>query len=305
MSGVLTGFGVLIAVVALGWLLGRRSVLGPDASTVLSKLSFFVATPALLVTTLAESDLATAFSSSLLVNAGAVVGVAVLAGLMLGLARKRPLGHVTVGMLASTYVNAGNLGIAIAAYVLGDTSYVALALLFQLLVMAPLGLAVLDASTAGRRSVMSVVLQPVRTPVTIACAVGLLLNVTDWQLPEVVLRPVELVGATAVPAGLLAFGMALAGSALPGRGPDSADVWTLVLLKNLVHPLLAYALGRLLGLDSVALLAVTVNAALPTATNVFVYAATFGQAPAMARDTMVLTTLLSLPVLVAVAALAI
>ena len=56
MSGVLGGFAALAAVIAVGWLVGRTGLLGAEAPGMLSRLSFFVATPALLFLTLAEAD---------------------------------------------------------------------------------------------------------------------------------------------------------------------------------------------------------------------------------------------------------
>ena len=44
MAGVLNGFAVIVALVALGWLLARTLVLGTDAHLVLNRLVFFVAT---------------------------------------------------------------------------------------------------------------------------------------------------------------------------------------------------------------------------------------------------------------------
>jgi malonate transporter and related proteins len=81
-------------------------------------------------------------------------------------------------------------------------------------------------------------------------------------------------------------------------------VWLAVTLKTAVQPALAYALGRwVAGLDDAALLAVTVTSALPTAQNVFVYAAANGRPTLLARDVILLTTGLSVPVLAGVALL--
>jgi malonate transporter and related proteins len=68
-------------------------------------------------------------------------------------------------------------------------------------------------------------------------------------------------------------------------------------------PVLAYVLGRwVAGLDGAALLAVTVTSALPTAQNVFVYAIAYGSpgnpGAVVARDVIMLSTILSLPVIV-------
>jgi predicted permease len=50
-NSVLVGFGALVAVIVVGWLTGRARVLGDGAAGVLSRLSYFVATPALLLLT--------------------------------------------------------------------------------------------------------------------------------------------------------------------------------------------------------------------------------------------------------------
>jgi hypothetical protein len=69
-------------------------------------------------------------------------------------------------------------------------------------------------------------------------------------------------------------------------------------------PAIAYALGRWVAcLDGVALLAVTVTSALPTAQNVFVYASAYDRGTVLARDVILLSTVLSVPVLIGIAVL--
>jgi malonate transporter and related proteins len=304
-NGVVGGFAALTAVIAVGWLVARTGTLGRDAAAVLSRLSYVVATPALLLLTLADADPGVLVSPALVATAGSAVLAALLfAGLARWRWRLRPA-ELTAGGLASSYVNAGNLGVPVAAYVLGDASYVAPVLLFQVLVMAPVGLAVLAGSrdAAGvKRSRWRLLSQPVRTPVVIGCALGMLLAASGVELPRLVLEPIELVAGLAVPAALLAYGMSLHGAPRPASGDQAGQVWLAVALKTVAQPLLAYALGRwVVGLDGVALLAVTVTSALPTAQNVFVYAASYGRSTLVVRDVILLSTVLSVPVLVAIA----
>jgi predicted permease len=69
-------------------------------------------------------------------------------------------------------------------------------------------------------------------------------------------------------------------------------------------PVVAWLLGDLLfALNPEQLFAVVVLAALPTAQNVFVYAQRYERGVTMARDTVLITTIASVPVLVAAAAL--
>ena len=305
MTGVLGGFAALAAVIAVGWIVGRAGILGPGAEVVLSRLAFFVATPALLFLTLAHADPGEVLSAALVGTAGSAVLVALAFVVVAWWRWRLPAAELTTGALATSYVNAGNLGVPVAAYVLGNASYVAPVLLFQVLVMAPVGLAVLAGSrdAAGvRRSRWRLLSQPVRTPVVIGCALGLLLAASGVELPQLVLEPIELVAGLAVPAALLAYGMSLHGAPRPASGEQAGQVWLAVALKTVAQPLLAYALGRwVVGLDGVALLAVTVTSALPTAQNVFVYAASYGRSTLVARDVILLSTVLSVPVLVAIA----
>ncbi|WP_053720335.1 AEC family transporter [Saccharothrix sp. NRRL B-16348] len=305
MNAVLAGFATLVAVIAVGWTAGRARVLGEGAAGVLSRLSYFIATPALLLLTLAEADPAVLLSTTLVATAGSAV-VCALLYLAVARWRWRPrAGHLATGALASSYVNAGNLGVAIAVYVLGDASLVAPVLLFQVLVLAPIGLTVLAASRDPGQDAPTrtrLLTQPLRTPLVIGCALGLALAAVDWMPPAPVLRPVELLADLAVPAALLAYGASLHGAPRPASGGTAGQVWLVVALKTVVQPALAYAAGRwVVHLDDPSLLAVTIAAALPTAQNVFVYATAYDRGAELARDVVLLTTVLSVPVLTGIA----
>jgi malonate transporter and related proteins len=203
-------------------------------------------------------------------------------------------------------VNAGNLGVPVAAYVLGDGALVAPIVLFQLLVMAPVAFAVLDGDRrgSGRRVPLRTVLtRPLRNPLTVASLLGLLIASLEVQLPSVVMRPVDLVAAAAVPVALVAYGLSLSGGT-----KDSItlrrDVVLAVLLKNLLQPVAAYAVGRwALDLHGTALLAPTLLAALPTAQNVYVYAVHYRTSRTLARSAVLLSTLLSIPIMTAITGL--
>ena len=148
MQGLLEGFVTLGAVIALGSLLAHVGVLDLPGQVLLARLAFFVASPALLFTVLAEADVTEVLSRTLVASAAGVLASAVLYLLLARLVWRRELGHTVIGTLSSAYVNAGNLGLPIAAYVLGDAALIAPTLLMQLLVLQPIALAVLDTATS-------------------------------------------------------------------------------------------------------------------------------------------------------------
>jgi predicted permease len=68
-------------------------------------------------------------------------------------------------------------------------------------------------------------------------------------------------------------------------------------------PLIAFLTARAFGLDGHALFAAVALAALPTAQNVFNFAARYDRGIAVARDTVLLTTMFAVPALLVIAAL--
>ena len=305
MQGVVEGFTTIGVVIGLGVLLAQLGVLDLAAQRMLSRLSFFVASPALMVTVLGRADVTRVLSRSLVATASAVLVCAVLYLLAARLVWRKPVADTVIGTLSAVYVNAGNLGLPIAAYVLGDAALVAPTLLMQLLVLQPLALAVLDHAVSGRGfSVARALTRPLTNPLTVGSLVGLALAVTGVELPRAIEDPLVLVGGMAVPSMLLAYGISLRLGPRPGHGTSALEIGYISVLKLGVQPLTAYVAGRfVLDLEAKALFAVTVLAALPTAQNIFVHATRYRRAEVLARDSIFVTTLLSVPAIATVAAL--
>ncbi|AWH92596.1 AEC family transporter [Dietzia lutea] len=310
MAGVLNGFAVIVALVALGWLLARTLVLGTDARLVLNRLVFFVATPALLFDSLARTTLDQVFTGVFVVSAVSAIIIAVLYMAIARLWLRRPAADLVVGALSAGYVNSANLGIPIALYVLGDLGFVMPLLLFQVVVLQPVAIAVLEraARAEGADSgggALGSLLQSVRTPIVLAALAGVVVAALPWTPSDSLLEPVHLVGQISVPGALLVFGMSLYGvKVLEAGASPRREIFLASALKLIAHPVLAYAIGAwMLGMRDHELLTVVVAAALPTAQNVLVVATRYGHGTLLARDSAVLTTLGALPVLLLVSAL--
>lgn len=311
MSEVLAGFATIAVVIAVGFLLAHLRILGADSQRTLARLAFYVASPALMVTVLGDTDVHRLFSANLLASIG---GVAVSALTCVGLARlvwRRTASDTVIATFSAAYVNAGNLGLPIAAYALGDASLIAPMLLTQLVVLQPFGLAVLDNTArtpvpgeSRRRQVARALSHPVRNPLTLGSLLGLVVSVLDLQLPELVQDPLRLLGGMAVPAMLVAYGVSLRLGPRPGAGEPAGQIATIMSLKLVLQPVTAYAIGHFaLGLTGTDLLAVTVIAALPTAQNVFTHAVRYDRGVVLARDSIFISTVLAVPVILVIVAL--
>lgn len=298
MHSVLTGFLPIWAVTALGWLGGRYRLLGGGAQHVLGRFAFTFAMPSLLFLTMSKShvgDLATAgvgvFAASLVIVFAA------------GLALSRWVFHrrqadQAIGAMSAAYVNSANLGIPVAVHVLHDTSFIIAAALFQMLFVTPLILVLIDLDThRGAGDTWARILRlPFRNPVIAASAAGLLVAALGKgdQLPSALTSPLQTLGGAGVPTALFALGMSLNARSRPSPA-GRTERRLLVALKVAAQPLLAYVIARYgVGLTGHALFAVVLCAGLPTAQNAFIFAAEYDLDTDLPRDTVLLSTLLSM-----------
>ena len=201
-------------------------------------------------------------------------------------------------------MNANNIGIPVAVYVLGDPALTAPVILLQLLVLAPIVLTVLDITTSGKASLGRILMQPIRNPLIIASALGVIVSVTGLQIPEPVMEPFRIIGGACVPLVLISFGMSLSGQRILQAGAPRRDIILASSIKLIVMPVVAWLVGRFVfDLHDDQLFGVVMLAALPTAQNVLNYAQRYERGETLARDTILITTVGSVPVLLIAAAL--
>jgi malonate transporter and related proteins len=301
-TGVLQGFLVIVTIVAVGYAVGRAKLLSAHAERDLSRLIVSVMMPCLLISILAEADLARLFSSLFVILLIVALANMTLFAAIAMLAWRRKMPESVIGALSAGFCNAGNIGIPLSVYVLGDAAFTVPLILLQLALITPAALVVLDATAAKEaRSLRRSLLMSLVNPMLIATAVGMLVAGLRISIPNFVMEPFRLIGVASVPLILLTFGMSLKNVRL--LAPGRRDVIVASLFKLVLMPALAWMLGRFVfRVSAFDLLVVTLFAALPTAQNIYAIAQRYSRALAVARDTVLITTVGSIPVLLLVAA---
>jgi predicted permease len=178
-------------------------------------------------------------------------------------------------------------------------------MLVQQLIIAPVMLSVLDIVSrdpqAPKLRWWQMLYRPFTNPVVIGALLGLILNFANVEVPQFLFDPIDLIGGISVPAVLMAFGMSLHDNAVPLRGRNRWQVATATVLKAVVHPIVAWLVAAFVfGLSPDMVLVVVVTAALPAAQNIYNYAANYHVGESLARETILLTTVLSVPAILVV-----
>ena len=100
MQGALAGFAIIGIIIGLGFFLAQVKILDATAQGVLTRVAFYVATPALMVTVLGETDVNRLLSANLIASLGSVVVAATIAVLLARLLWKREAGDTVLRHLA-------------------------------------------------------------------------------------------------------------------------------------------------------------------------------------------------------------
>ena len=299
---LLIGFSTILVVIACGTALAHVGVLDARSQRTLGEIAFFVASPALILVTISGMQLGGAAANLAASAASLGASFAVYAAIA-RLRWRLDGGSVLIGSLAASYVNAGNLGLAIAAYVVRDITVVVPTLLVQILLVQPLALAVLDRRTGRGTGALAVLRRLLTNPLTVAALLGLVFAVTDVTLPRILEDPLRLIAGAAIPLMLMSYGAALRLSPAPGRSGHNREVLLVTVLKFGFMPVVAWLVAAGLGLDGPVLLGVVMTAALPTAQNIFLHATRYRVGENVARESILVTTICSLPVALLVAVL--
>jgi hypothetical protein len=291
----------VVLLIVIGVLAGRAGWIREEAIKDLSNLVFMVLTPALLFRTMS-----TVHVEQLNFKPVALYFVAALLlyGAMLvwqGWSRR-----AAVLALAVTFSNTVMIGIPLIGLAYGQAGLVTLFTLISVhsLVLLTLSTVVLElvaareeraAGQGGQRHMALTVLAAVKSgiihPVPLPIILGLLFAQTGWVLPEVVDKPLHLLGSAFGP---VAFVLVCVTLTQVQVGPYLKGALGISLLKNGVLPLLVALLGLGLGMQGLPLTVMIVTASLPMGANVFLFAQRYEVAQDLVTASLAVSTVIGL-----------
>jgi hypothetical protein len=196
----------IVLMIGAGYVLQRRQDL--DGVT-LNRLTIYGTLPCLLVVSLANAPLPSSDVGILVLFSAGQFFVLLGLGWVAALIFRVPAELRPVLALAVPFANVANYGFPLIELSLGPTwlphqAIVTAVLTVLIFILAPL---MLHTGADGPRRSAAAVL---RTPVLVAVAVGLTLNVLDISLPRVIDLPLRVVGGANTPVALIALGAMLA-----------------------------------------------------------------------------------------------
>lgn len=296
---ILLGLSPSFLMVILGGLVRNR--LSVNAWQGLDKLNFEILFPALLFVSAASRPIEV---GNLLRMAPAVWAI-LLAGLLLGLLARR-IGPASFLDFAGAWQTAWRFNSAIALVAVGTLSRgneAQMAVVIGLAVPVANIFAVSALSRGGSLGLWASVKRVAMNPFLLASIAGVVVGLTGFAIPAVILNPLQMLAAAAIPIALISVGATMNWGALAKL--DRFD-GAICAVKLLALPAITLTACLALHITPAIASVLVVFAALPTASAAHVLAAGFGADRALVATLVAQSTLLgaiTLPIWITLAEL--
>lgn len=281
----------IFLLVAVGFVMKRIHLIGPQGQKNMNDLVIYVILPCNILRAFLDSPAEGGFLSYaevLLISVG-IQAFCVLYGRIVF--RREPEGRNKCLRYATICSNAGFLGNPIAEGVYGAEGLMlaSIYLIPQRVMMWSSGLAVFSGVSDRKQTIKKVMTHPC----ILTCILGIILMAADKGLPPGLDGMVTAVANCNTAMSMMVIGMILADI-------DLKDFWDWTVVKFTVHrlviiPAAVYILCRFLPLDRTAFGVCVLLAAMPAGATTSILAEKYQMEPAFATKMVIFSTLLSLP----------
>ena len=281
----------IFLLVAMGFVLKKIHIIGPQGQKNINDMVIYVILPCNILRAFLDSPAEGSFLSYLevLLISVFIQIFCVIYGKVVF--RKEPEGRQKCLRYGTICSNAGFLGNPIAEGVYGAEGLMlaSIYLIPQRIMMWSSGLAVFSGTSDKKQTIKKVLTHPC----ILACILGIMFMLADIQLPPGLDGMVTAVGNCNTAMSMMVIGMILADI-------NIRDFWDRTVVKYTIHrliiiPAAVYAVCRFLPLDRTAFGICVLLAAMPAGATTSILAEKYEMEPAFATKMVIFSTLLSLP----------
>lgn len=290
MSDVLILQITMLLLIIVGAVVKKLGIVGAAGQKNINDLVIYLVLPCNIVKSFlitCDSDTFRQFALVLVISVAVQIVSVILGKVLYG---KKELGHrmsLQYGVICS---NAGFLGNPVAEGVFGAVG-LAMASIYLIpmrVMMWSSGIAIYTQSTDWKATLKKVVTHPC----IIACVLGLILMVSQWQLPEVVLRPLTTIGSCNTALSMMVIGMILADADV--RSLFDREVFAYSLLRLILMPTALYLVSLGLKLPALVTGVSVILTAMPAGATTSILASKYNADELFATKLVVASTVLSM-----------
>jgi len=283
--------GGLLVLLLVGTGLRRSGLLNAGRTARLNAVAYYGALPALVFTATYDRNIAAILTPALVVGVvGVLLSMAAIAWL---LNRKRNVpARQSVAMIQSYHSNLGYLGLPLVASTFDAevTAIASVVLGIGSLVQVPITVLVLVTINGADTRLVDQLVELATNPVLIALVLGIAIGSLGLPVAQPITMGLDWLAALALPLALLCVGATVE---IDRPSVDLGATGTVIGLKLVVMPALAWLVFSALGVDAATFTAAIVMLGTPTAVSTYVFASELGGDSQFASLNVFATTLAS------------
>ncbi|MBN2502023.1 MAG: AEC family transporter [Anaerolineales bacterium] len=276
----------IFLIAGAGFLIGKFTEVDPRT---ISRVVFYLFTPSLIFDSLTKSPLNQ--NDTILIAAYTIANLIAMGIITWILAKSFKLDRkmIIALLLTTLFTNSGNFGLSLNLFAFGDDALSYATLFFSTNAVLMYSVGVILASM-GAVSLRKALFSILKVPVIYALAFALLFNLTNWELPLFLDRPISLLAQASIPSMLVLLGLQLQKADLSNH---KRELSLANVLRLAIAPLVAIGLSALFGFSGILRKAGITELAMPTAVTAIVIATEYNVEPAFVTTVVTTTTLLS------------
>ncbi len=211
--------------------------------------------------------------------------------------REKKTGPLLIFALNAGYVNSAFIGIPLLVFILNDSTAAILANLLQVVIIMLPCIIYLECLSKDKKPILfKILLKTIISPVIFIPLLAIIINFCEINFPKPYIFKV--ISQTTPYISLLYFGMSLELNNLK-LIVRNTDIWKSVLLKNLIHPILAYLVGYfLLSLPDYWLKSLIILSCCPTAQIVYLVSSKVKVSETHTKNVVLLSSVIFILILV-------
>ena len=276
----------ILLIGGAGFALGKTLHIEPRS---LGRVVFYVFSPVLIFDLLLQNRLKMDEAIGVIALTICVVAIMGLLTYLLGTLLKLERPVMTSILITTMFANTGNYGLPLVAFAFGEEalSYAGIFFVTTTLLFYTVGVLI---ASLGHMSLKDAALGLLKIPTLYAVLLAILVNSLGIQLPDPIMRAVELAAGGTIPLMLILLGVELTRVQLTG---SVRAMQLSVVLRLLIAPLIALFLAGLFGLNGYARQGSVTEAAMPSMVSATVLATEYQLDSRLVTAIIFISTLLS------------
>ena len=186
-------------------------------------------------------------------------------------------------------MNTGNFGIPLILFAFGEKG-LAYAIIVLVVFTFPLGTLAVFIASKGKSDIKTSIIEIFKIPLFHSIIAASIVRYFNINIPELIMKPIVLIGDAAIPALLMLLGMQLARTKIT---ESIKPVFSSVFLRLIISPVMAIVLCKLLNITGLPAKVLIIQTSTPSAIIPLLYAVNYDTKPDIVSATIFISTLLS------------